>query len=446
MSSPKAADTFDGASGAPSFWKRRDVWAWALYDFANSAFATTILAVVFNVYFVQRVVPAEGYPIFGARVPGPALWGYTVSFSMLLTFLLAPLLGAWADGSGKKKLFLALHWAAGSAACAALFFATPGRTGLAMGFFVAANVGFSGSNVFYNAFLPQLSTPRNLGRVSGLGWALGYVGGGLCLALNLLIIKSPQSFGLSTENFLPVRASFLCAGAWWFFFGLPLLFWVEEKRGPAGRAFSARALSAAWARLLETFRHVRRYSNLAKYLAAYVVYNDGIETVILMASLFGAQALGMPADELILCFLMIQGVAFAGSLAFGWLADRIQHKRTIFITLAVFSAAVLWAAGMESAREFWFLGAVVGLVLGGSQAASRSLAALLIPPDKSAEFFSFFGLAGKLTSALGPLLFGAVSQAAGLRAGVLSLLVFFVLGGGLLLFVQEPDRRETGGQ
>lgn len=421
------------------YWKQKKILGWALYDFANSAFATTVLAVIFNVYFVQRVVPPEGWGFLGLRAPGAALWGYTVSLSMLVTFVLAPLLGAAADHVRSKKAFLKWFWLLGVSASAGLFFVTPGRVGLAAGLFLLANIGFAGGNVFYNAFLPELCDRPAMGRVSGLGWAVGYLGGGLCLALNLLMLKSPGLFGLEAGNFLPVRASLLSVGLWWFVFALPFFRWVpEERRADQGAAPTPwAALGLGWKRLRETFGRAREHRNLFKFLAAYVLYNEGIETIILMASVFGAQALGMSQDELVLCFLMIQGVAFAGALIFGRLADHLRHKKTIGLTLAVYMAVIGWAYVMTSSRDFWILGVVVGLVLGGSQAASRSLMGLLTPPDRSAEFFSFYGVVGKLTAVLGPFVFGLASQLGGLRNGVLSLLVFFLAGGALLVFVEE---------
>jgi UMF1 family MFS transporter len=420
------------------YWKRRPVWGWVFYDFANSAFATTISAVIFNVYFVQQVVPPTGVVWGGMTIPGASLWSYTVSFSMFLVFLISPLLGAVADSTGSRKKFLAGFWLLGCLSTLGLFFVQPGDVALGAGLYILGNLGFSGSLAFYNSFLPSLCSPKTMGRVSGLGWAVGYAGGGLCLALNLWMIKSPETFGLSPENFLPVRTTFLTVGLWWFFFSLPFFRWVGDVRPPGMSPPGALAcLSLGWKRLRDTVQNIRRYGNLLRFLAAYLVYNDGIETIILMASLVGAGLLGMSPDELVLCFLMIQGVAFVGALAFGWLADRIRHKPVLFIALALYGGCLLWAAQMSSPREFWILGVVVGLVLGGSQAASRSWMGLLTPPEKSAEFFSFFGVVGKLTAVLGPLVFGLITQVWGMRPGILSLMVFFALGALLLAFVKE---------
>jgi len=334
----------DGVGKMP-YWKNRTIWSWALYDFANSAFATTILSVIFNVYFATRVVPPEGAILWGARIPGTALWAYTVSFSMLLTFLMMPVLGAWADWAGNKRSLLTFFWLMGCFATVGLSRVGPGDVGKGILFFVIGNMGFAGGNVFYNAFLPELVSEKELGRVSGFGWAVGYVGGGLCLFTNLMMLNFPGAFGLAGEE-EAVRFCFLVVAVWWFLFGLPQRLFVKERAvsraGGPGRS-SAEApragLGTAWRvgskRVWHTLCHLREHGNLVKFLAAYLVYNDGIETIILMASLFGAQVLGMTLSELTLCFLMIQGVASLGAWVFGWMADRFKHKPIILITHSV---------------------------------------------------------------------------------------------------------------
>ena len=414
----------------------REVVAYALNDFANSAFATTILSVVFNVYFV-RVICAGGVPVFGSVVPGESFWGYVLAVSTLLVFVLAPVLGAAADHSGQKKEYLGLFTALGCVGTSLLFFCKGGNYWSAAGFFVLANVGFNGSTVFYNAILPEISTPENVGRVSGFGWALGYIGGGLLLAINLAMIQKPGWFGLPSFDQLPVRASLLSVGVWWAVFSVPFFLWVRERAIPKPGAVH-QALAAGFRNALATLRELRRHREVFKFLLANLVYNDGIETVIVMASVFGAQALGMGQGELIACFLMIQAVAFLGAMAFGHLADHIGHKLSIQITLAIYLVVCVWGAFVHTKAEFWIMGAIIGVILGGSQAASRSFLSLIIPPGDSAQFFGFFALAGKLATAVGPLFFGLVSQFYSIRAAVAGLAVFFVVGMILLAQVREP--------
>lgn len=409
-----------------------------MYDFANSAFATTVASVVFNVYFVQVVVGPGGAQIGPWIIPGAALWGYMVALSMAVILVLSPVLGAMGDSSGSKKKFLGFFWALGCLSTATLVFVKEGDVLWGAVAYTIANIGFSAGNAFYNAFLPELAPPEKTGRVSGFGWALGYLGGGLCLLLNLLMIKHPHAFGLPAVDHWPVRASLLSVAVWWFFFSLPFFFWVEE---PNRRALSWKeAASSGFHRLGTTFRKIRQFPQLLKLLLAFLIYNDGIETVITMASVFAAVELAMKQDEIILCFLMIQGVAFLGSLAFGALADRFSNKKALTVSLWLWSGIVIWAYFLQSKTEFWILGALVGLILGGSQSVSRALLSLFTPKEKAAEFFGFYGVGGKISSLLGPLLYASVFQATGsARAAVVVLIVFFVAGLLILSRVDEDQ-------
>lgn len=422
-----------------SLYFRRDVLSWALYDFANSAFATTVLAVVFNVYFV-KVICKDGVRVFGRPLEGEAFWGAILSASMFVVFILSPILGAAADRAGSKKKFVLGFCALGCVFSSLLALCAEGDAWKAALFFLLANTGFSAGNALYNALIGEVSTPQTLGRVSGFGWAMGYLGGGLLLAINLAIVQKPQWFGIPETGHWPVRISLLSVGLWWAVFSLPFFLFVQEKkRGAAGE----NALLAGWSEVLQTFRELKSHRETLKFMAAFLVYNDGIETVIVMASIFGAKELGMSQSDLIVCFLMIQAVAFIGSLLFGALADRVGNKRAIQATLVIYLAVCAWGVVLRTTREFWMLGAVVGLVLGGSQSASRALLAALVPREKSGQFFGFFALTGKLAVVIGPFFFGLVAQLASLRAAVGSLAVFFAAGLGILYFVRDPHHERT---
>ncbi|MBI2119757.1 MAG: MFS transporter [Elusimicrobia bacterium] len=412
---------------------KKEILAWAFYDFANSAFATTILAVVFNVYFV-KVICSGGVLVGKFLIPSEAFWAYSFSFSTLIIFFLSPILGAQADLASSKKKFLILFSLLGAISTGFLSCFKEGDYWAAALFFVLANSGFALANVFYNAFLKSLSTPNTVGRVSAIGWAFGYIGGGLLLFINLWMIQRPEWFFIPLENHLPTRAAIFSVSIWWILFSLPIFFWLDEPKSPQLEKQSS--VFIGFQNVLQTLKNLKNHKEIFKFFLAYLIYNDGIETIIIMASIFGAQELKMSQSELILCFLLIQGVAFLGSLLFGSIADTWGHKISIWITLIIFCAVTLWAALiLKSKFEFWILGAVVGLILGGSQSASRSFLSLLSPKEKSAQFFGFFALTGKVSNVVGPLTFGLLVQFFSLRIAVFSLTFFFIVGIFLLFYV-----------
>ena len=327
-----------------------------------------------------------------------------------------------------------------------LYFVHEGDYWMGAVFFILANIGFAGGNVFYNAFLPEISTDQNIGRISGLGWALGYIGGGLLLAINLIMLKYPGWIGFPSGYFT-VQDCFFSVALWWLIFSLPTFLLLKE------RAYGQELLSeggyfrAGYLRLRHTFHRIKSFRELAKFLVAFLIYNEGIETVIVMASIFGAEVLGMETNELILFFLMIQGIAFVGSMIFGVLADAIGNKRTVIVTLVIWSFIVLWAFQLgivwDPKTEYWILGVLVATVLGGSQAASRSLQGLFTPDANSAEFFGFFAVSGKFASIFGPLIYGILIAITGsVQSGVLSVLIFFVVGMVILWTVNEKRGME----
>jgi len=427
--------------------RKRDIFGWAMYDFANSAFATTILAVIFNQYFATVVAGGEkGVEVLGVRLHGASFFTFTISLSMAISALFSPFLGAVGDASTSKKRFLMAFCFIGVLFTGLLYFVHEGDYWMGAGFFLMANIGFAEANVFYNAFLPEISTDQNIGRISGLGWALGYIGGGALLAINLIMLQYPEWMGFPAGHFT-VRDCFVSVAIWWLIFSIPIFLFLKERSRASLPRIERNYFLEGYRRLRHTFRRIQTFKELTKFLFAYLIYNDGIETVIVMASIFGADVLGMKTNELILFFLMVQAIAFLGAMVFGFLADTIGNKRTVMISLGIWSLIVLWAFRLgifwEAKTEYWILGVLVALVLGGSQAASRSLQGLFTPGANSAEFFAFFGVSGKFASIFGPLIYGILIAITGsVQSGVLSVLLFFVVGMGILWTVNEKKGLE----
>jgi len=427
--------------------QKREIFGWAMYDFANSAFATTILAVIFNQYFATVVAGGErGVNLFGFHLHGASFFTFTLSLSMVTSAIFSPFLGAVADASGSKKRFLMAFCYTAILFTGLLYLIHAGDYWMGAIFFIIANIGFAEGNVFYNAFLPEISTDQNIGRISGLGWALGYIGGGLLLAINLIMLKYPEWFGFSVGTFT-VNDCFLSVAFWWFIFSIPTFLLLKERAQGSVPPFEKSYFKEGYRRLQHTFHRIKTFKELTKFLVAYLIYNDGIETVIVMASIFGAEVLGMETGEIILFFLMIQGIAFFGSLIFGYLADAIGNKRTVMISLGIWSLIVLWAFRLgifwNPKTEYWILGVLAALVMGGSQAASRSLQGIFTPDANSAEFFAFFGVSGKFASVFGPLIYGILIAITGsVQSGILSVLLFFIAGMAILWTVSEKRGME----
>ncbi|MCK9309734.1 MAG: MFS transporter [Candidatus Cloacimonetes bacterium] len=396
----------------------RNILGWMFYDFANSAFTTIIVTVVYSVYFINSVVGGTaGY--------GEMLWGRAIGISMTLVALTAPILGAVADYSRSKKKLLFLNCYLTVIFTALLYFVEPGHVFLGMLFFIIANFGFNSANVFYDAFLPEISSAKDIGKVSGFGWALGYVGGLLSLVVALVLVK------------YNVRYVFPAVAIHFFLFSLFTLFWLKEFNRPSRRSNYFRI---AYQRIRFSLKNIAKQPQLLRYIISYFIYNDGITTVIVFASIYGIERFGMKTTDMIIYFILAQFTSILGSAAFGWFTDKFNVKLSLSISLIIWIAVVIWAYFCCSAREYYFVGLLAGLAIGSSQSNSRTMLSLLTPQNRQAEFFGFYTLTGRLSSIIGPILYGWIAHKTGdIRYSILSLILFFVVGWIVLQSVSLKD-------
>ncbi len=416
---------------SPSLWqllKRKEVFGWTMYDWANSAFPMIMMSSILPIYY---------YKVAGANLPenlATVYWAYTTSIALLIVALISPIVGAMADFSGAKKKYLTGFALLGIFGAALLYGVQSGEWLKASIFFIIGNVGFAGANVFYDSLLPHVAAENERDMVSAAGYALGYLGGGLLLAISLgLIMTAPdEKTGFYT------RLSFLMTALWWLVFMVPLWKWVPEpKRRVLSSEVGMNPVQAGFSRLATTFHKIRRYEELWKFLLAFWLYNDGIGTIIKMATIYGAE-IGIDSNTLIATLLMIQFVGIPFSFLFGWLAGKIGTKRAIYITLGVYTVISIGGYFMSQAWHFWLLGFGVAMVQGGSQALSRSLFSQMVPKSQSSEFFGFFSVSSKFAGIFGPLLFGFLGQLMGnSRLSIVSIIIFFIAGGYLLTKVDE---------
>jgi MFS transporter, UMF1 family len=414
---------------------RSVVNAWAMYDWANSAFAVIILTAVFPVYYRALVINAGG-----SSADATAYWAYTTSASLLIVALLGPVLGATADIVGGKKRFLRLALLLGVLGSIGLVFLGEDRFLLGSLTFAISNVGFAGGNIFYEALLPHVARPNDVDRVSARGYALGYLGGGLLLIVNVLWLLRPDWFWMPSREFA-LRASFVSVGVWWFIFALPLFRNVPEPAGAERAGVSWRVVVSGVHRLVRTLRHIRRYKQLVLFLAAFWIYNDGIGTIIKLATAYGDE-IGIQHNHMLMALVLTQLIGFPSTLGFGALARYAGAKRSIFLGLAAYLIISIAGFFMTSALHFYVLAVLVGLVQGGTQALSRSLFAIMVPKERSSEFFGFFSTGQKFAGIIGPAIFGLVGQLAGSsRWGIVSVALLFIVGAALLWRVDEKKGR-----
>jgi len=428
---------------------RREIFGWAMYDWANSAFSTTIGTVFLGPHvasLARTAAEAAGtatVPFFGIPVAPDSFLPYCISFSVGMQVLFLPILGAIADYSHLRKRMLQIFATIGALATILMFFVTGGLWWLGGVLFIVANLAFGASMVFYNSYLPDIASEDERDRVSSYGWAMGYMGGGILLALNLAFFTLREKLGVPTD--LAVRINLASAGIWWI--GFSFFTWGRLRSRRAARHLPASEtyVSIGFKQLRKTFSEVKHFPETLRFLLAYFLYNDGIQTVIAVASTFAAAPLiqgGLELEQstLIAVILMIQFVAFFGALFWGKLAGWIGAKQSVVVSLIIWAGVVIYAygglKGPTATAQFFILGVFIALVMGGSQAISRSLFAQMIPNGKEAEFFSFYEISERGTSWIGPLVFGLANQIFGnLRYAILSLIFFFIMGLILLPFV-----------
>jgi len=403
----------------------KPVLSWALYDWANSAFATTVMAGFFPVFFstLSGDISARDSQFW---------FNMTLAGSSVLVAISAPLLGAIADRGGNRKRFLVTFAMLGVVMSAGLAWVHAGQWWVGLLLYGLGTIGFSGANVFYDSMIVDISDEEDFDVVSAFGYAMGYVGGGLLFSLNVLMAQKPEMFGLADAG-AAVKASFISVAAWWALFTLPLLFGVKETP-TENKASRWQAVREGMAQLMGTFREIRQLRVLLIFLVGYWLYIDGVNTVIKTAVFFGDRVLGLDQGSLVLALLLTQFVAFPAALGFGWLGKRIGPRPAILIGLAVYIAALFYAwHWLKDSGDFYNLAIAIGLVQGGVQSLSRSLYARLIPKSKTAEFFGFFNMVGKFAAILGPLLMAlVVVLGADERDSILALTLLFVVGGLLL--------------
>ena len=416
---------------APAYDRKRVV-SWALYDWANSAFATTVMAGFFPAFF-------DKYWSAGVSADTSTFHlGVANSLGSLIIVLIAPVLGAIADAGGLRKRLMFLFMILGAGCTAALYLVGKGEWFTAAALFVVASVGFMAANIFYDALLVEVAPPERRDSVSGLGYALGYLGGGLLFAVQVAWTQFPGSFGFVDAS-QAVRVSFPTVALWWVAFSLPLFLFVAEERSPR---VSSGAVRAGIRQLVTTFREVRQLKVVFTFLLAYWLYIDGVDTVVRMAVKYGL-SLGFAESSLIVALLITQFVGFPSAIAFGLLGKKIGAKPALFIGIGVYIGVTIGGALMTKEAHFYILATVVGLVQGGVQALSRSLYSRLIPAEKANEFFGLYNMLGKFAAVIGPTLVGVAALLVGTRYSLMSLLVLFILGAWFLakVDVAEGERR-----
>lgn len=426
----------------PPLSTRRERWAWYLYDFGNSAYAAVVLLAVYSAYF-------QGSVVGGAE--GTRLWGISVGIAMLVVAVTAPVLGAIADFSGAKKRFLAFYTVLSVLFTALLFFATPGQVAIGMGAFILAEIGYRSAQVFYNAMLPEIAGPEEIGRVSGNGWAIGTAGGIICLLIILPLI-------VFVDNNFVVRLSLVITAVFFALSALPIFLWLPERAPRQALPPGENYLTVAFRQLGRTVRTTRRFKEFLKFIVAFLVYNDGIIMALDFAAIIGAVLFGLDQQQLIIFVIVVQITNVIGAFLFGWLVDRLGGKPALILSLLIMLAAVFWLYFNQTVTGFFFIGALAGVGMAGAQSVSRTMVAMFTPHGQGAEFYGFFAVSGRTSSFIGPAVYGVIAAEAALwyqtqgqsaataeqlgqRMAILAIAAFLALGLILLTFVDERAGR-----
>ena len=426
---------------------RRERWAWYLYDFGNSAYASVVLLAVYSAYFKDQVVG-------GAE--GTRMWGLALGIAMLVTALISPILGAIADFAASKKRFLLVFTVMACLFTAGLFFAKPGALVIGMSLFILAEIGYRAAQVFYNGLLPEIAAPDEMGRISGYGWAIGTAGGVVCLLLILpLIVLVGGTFVVRLS--LVITAIFFAVAA------VPLFLWLRERAEPQDLPPGENYLTVALKQLWKTIRTAGQFWEFVKFMIAFLVYNDGIIMALDFAAIIGAVLFGMSQEQLIIFMIIVQVTNVAGAYVFGILVDRIGAKRSLVLSILMMIGVVVWLYFNQTLSGYFVVGAVAGVAMAGAQSVSRTMVAIFAPPGQSAEFYGFFAVVGRTSSFIGPIVYGllaaeaalwyqsqgqdsVLAEQSGQRVAILSILVFLVLGLVLLAFVDEKKARKAAMQ
>ncbi|MDY6933603.1 MAG: MFS transporter [Spirochaetota bacterium] len=416
---------------------KRAIFGWGMYDWANSAYVTSIMAVFFPIFFNQFWSIDTDTTINTARL------GMANSIAGIFIAMVAPILGAIADKGTSKRKFLFFFTYLGIVMSSSLYLVAKGSWQIAIILYILATIGFSGGNIFYDSLITGIASEEKIDFVSSLGYSLGYLGGGILLSLNVWMTLSPKTFGFTSID-EAVRWSFLSVSIWWALFSVPLFLFVKEPASEKEKP-TVGMIKSGFIQLKETFQQVRHMKTIFLFLISYWLYIDGVDTIIRMAVDYGI-SIGLKSNNIVLALLITQFIGFPSSIAFGYLGGRIGTKRAIFIAIIVYLFVTIWGAFINSKIEFYILSSIIGLVQGGIQALSRSFYAKIIPVDKSAEFFGFYNMIGKFAVVIGPVLMGGVgllvrsmgySGDIATRVSITSISLLFIIGGTLFYFVNE---------